>query len=218
MVLGHEMAHSVIGHTAEKLTRTSVIQARTNLLNNAIGNYSSSSECLASPNGTSMGCPSKWWCGICCWLVLPKGGVSQGILWWILEQVVTYVFELPFSRAQETEADEVCSSSSKGKRGRALSSLFILWDWDSASFVFYFYFPGGSSLCCQSLFWCEGSTSFLGCDATYGRGENSASRNCVHLYRLTNKGWGWDPGGPGPGDCGNFGFCINPPRWPKKAG
>ena len=28
MILGHEMAHSVIGHTAEKLTRTSVIQAR----------------------------------------------------------------------------------------------------------------------------------------------------------------------------------------------
>ena len=42
-----------------------------------------------------------------------------------LGQVVTYVFELPFSRAQETEADEVCSSSSKGKRGRVLSSLFI---------------------------------------------------------------------------------------------
>merc|ERR1712107_660960 len=27
VVLGHEMAHSVIGHTAEKLTRTSVIQS-----------------------------------------------------------------------------------------------------------------------------------------------------------------------------------------------
>ena len=130
------MAHSVIGHTAEKLTRTSVIQARTNLLNNAIGNNLSSSGCLASPNGTSMGSPSKWWCGICCWLVLPKGGISQGIIWWILLQVVTYVFELPFSRAQETEADEVCSSSSKGNRGRVFSSHFILRDWDSASFVF----------------------------------------------------------------------------------
>ena len=28
VVLGHEMAHSVIGHSAEKLTRTSVMQAR----------------------------------------------------------------------------------------------------------------------------------------------------------------------------------------------
>ena len=28
VVLGHEMAHSVIGHSAEKLTRASVMQAR----------------------------------------------------------------------------------------------------------------------------------------------------------------------------------------------
>ena len=31
MVLGHEMAHSVIGHTAEQLTRASFIQVSTNL-------------------------------------------------------------------------------------------------------------------------------------------------------------------------------------------
>ena len=139
-----------------------------------------------------------------------------------LGQVVTYVFELPFSRAQENEADEVCSSSSKGNRGRVLRVLSSYCEIETLQALclswFYFYFPGGSSLCCQSLLWCEGSSSFLGCDATYGRGENSASRNCVHLYRLTNKGWGWHPGGPGPGDCRNFGFCIYPPRWLKKAG
>jgi len=76
VVLGHEMAHSVIGHTAEKLTRTSVIQSA-----------------LLLPMALL-------------WAALPNDGVAF-VADWFFQKVVTYVFELPFSRAQETEADEV---------------------------------------------------------------------------------------------------------------
>ena len=215
------MAHSVIGHTAEKLTRTSVIQARTNLLNNAIGNNLSFSECLASPNGTSMGRPSKRWCGICCWLVLPKGGISQGIIWWILLQVVTYVFELPFSRAQETEADEVCSSSSKGNWGRVLSSLFIIVRLRVCKICVCHDFTFTSQV--GLLFAAKACFDVREAPAFWGVMQLIAEVKIQHLqtastYRLTNKGWGWGPGGPGPGGCGNFGFCINPPGPSNKAG
>ena len=57
-----------------------------------------------------MGRPAKRRCGICCRLVHSKGGSSQGIPKIRLTpggQVLKYVFELPYSRAQETEADEV---------------------------------------------------------------------------------------------------------------
>ena len=74
-------------------------------------NYSQqlSSACVASATCTSMGCSAKRRCGIRCRLVHSKGGSSQGIPKIRLTpgQVLTYVFELPYSRAQETEADEV---------------------------------------------------------------------------------------------------------------
>ena len=56
-----------------------------------------------------MGCSAKRRCGIRCRLVHSKGGTSQGIPKIRLTpgQVLKYVFELPYSRAQETEADEV---------------------------------------------------------------------------------------------------------------
>ena len=37
MVLGHEMAHSVIGHGAEQLTRASFIQVINNIKGNELG-------------------------------------------------------------------------------------------------------------------------------------------------------------------------------------
>ena len=77
---------------------------------------------------------------------------------------------------------------------------------------FSFSFSGGSSLCCQSLLWCEGSASPLGNNATYSRGKNSASEDCVHPTpykggRGFGRGWGL-----------GLRFWLNPPRWPKKAG
>jgi len=76
VVLGHEMAHSVIGHTAEQLTRASFIQL-----------------ILLLPFALL-------------WAALPNDGVAL-VADWFFQKVVSFVFELPFSRAQETEADEV---------------------------------------------------------------------------------------------------------------
>jgi len=76
VVLGHEMAHSVLGHTAEQLTRASFIQL-----------------ILLVPFALL-------------WAALPNDGVAL-VANWFFEKVVFLVFELPFSRAQETEADEV---------------------------------------------------------------------------------------------------------------
>ena len=79
-----------------------------------------------------MGRPAKRRCGICCRLVHSKGGSSQGIPKIRLTpgQVLTYVFELPYSRAQETEADEVSNKdfflflfTRKSKIGRILDSV-----------------------------------------------------------------------------------------------
>merc|ERR1712203_643240 len=76
VILGHEMAHSVIGHTAEQLTRASFIQM-----------------ILLLPFALL-------------WAALPNDGVAL-VADWFFQKVVSFVFELPFSRAQETEADEV---------------------------------------------------------------------------------------------------------------
>jgi len=77
MVLGHEVAHSVIGHSAEKLTRASVMQL-----------------VLLLPLALL-------------WAALPNDGVAF-VANLFIRKVASLIFELPFSRAQETEADEVC--------------------------------------------------------------------------------------------------------------
>ena len=165
-------------------------------------NYSQqlSSACVASATCTSMGCSAKRRCGIRCRLVHSKGSSSQGILKIRLTpggQVLTYVFELPYSRAQETEADEVSNQDFfliliyEEEQNRPNLEFCSIWDWDSA-FVWVsidftcacISYLGGSSLCCQSLLWCQGSASLLGKDATCWQldrwGKYSASENCIH--------------------------------------
>jgi len=76
VILGHEMAHAVLGHTAEKLTLVSFL----NLV-------------LLLPFAML-------------WALLPNDGVAL-VANWFFDKVVEVAVELPFSRAMETEADEV---------------------------------------------------------------------------------------------------------------
>ena len=99
-----------------------------------------SSACVSSPICTSLGCSAKRRCGTCCWLVLSKGDISSGVRKIrFTQQVVTLVFELPFSRAQETEADEVCVISNENhvlfhvtaKEDEYWVLFNAMWHWDS---------------------------------------------------------------------------------------
>jgi len=76
IVLGHEMAHAVLGHVAEKLTLASFIQV-----------------CLLVPLAVL-------------WAFIPSDLLAVGLNWFI-DQAITVIVELPFSRDMETEADEV---------------------------------------------------------------------------------------------------------------
>nr|ALS04202.1 mitochondrial metalloendopeptidase OMA1 [Acartia pacifica] len=76
VVLAHEIAHVVLGHVEEKLTRTSFLQM-----------------IMLVPMSLL-------------WVLIPYDGVAF-ITTWFFDTVTNIMLELPFSRFQETEADEV---------------------------------------------------------------------------------------------------------------